>query len=68
MALVDDLYPLGLRGMRMLMRMHDEHVEDVSPIRTYIHRYGNFLIVLISVGLAQVRPNQTTYSDQCIMN
>ena len=56
-----DLYPLGLCGV---MRVHDEHVDDVSlhtyihtHTHTYIHRYGDFLVVLISVGLAQARPN-----------
>ena len=33
-----------------------EHVLDVS-LHTYIHKYSGFLVVQISVGLAQARPN-----------
>ena len=36
------------------------YVDDVllhTCIHTYIHKYSVFLIVLISVGLAQARPN-----------
>ena len=29
-------------------------------IQTYIHMYSDFLIVLISVGLTQARPNYTS--------
>ena len=35
---------------------------DVSlhtNIHTYIHKYSDFLVVLISVGLAQARPNNS---------
>ena len=35
-------------------------------IHTYIHRYSGFLIVLISVGLAQARPNNYTVHVYCI--
>ena len=47
---------LGLSGARMLMYMHDEHVDNVS-LHTNIHRYAVFLVVLISVGFAHARPN-----------
>ena len=30
-------------------------------IHTYIHKYSSFLVVLISVGLAQARPNYSMY-------
>ena len=36
--------------------LRDEHVED-RRIAAYILKYSNFLVVLISVGLAQARPN-----------
>ena len=43
----------------MIMRMRygaSEHMDDVSR-HTYIHKYSGFLVVLISVGLAQACPN-----------
>ena len=40
-----------------VMRVHDEHVDDVSPIQTYTHTYGDFLVNTISVGLASAHPN-----------
>ena len=39
------------------MRAHDEHMDDVSPIQTYTHTYGDFLVNTISVGLASAHPN-----------
>ena len=45
------------------MRTRDDHVDDVSLhtyIHTYIHKYSDFLVVLISVGLASARPNYLT--------
>ena len=41
-------------------RAHDEHVDDVSGhtyIPTYICKYSDFLVEMISVGLASARPN-----------
>ena len=45
----------------IIMRMHYELVSACLTYRyihTYIHKYSNFLVVLISVGLTQARPNQ----------
>ena len=45
----------------------DIHVDDVSLhtyIHTNIHKYSDFLIVLISVGLASARPNQGTVQPE----
>ena len=39
-----------------------EHVNDIS-LHTYIHKYSNFLVVLISVGLAQAHPNNGTTTN-----
>ena len=44
----------------MIMRMHYELASTCLMyryIQTYIHEYSDFLVVLISVGLAQARPN-----------
>ena len=38
------------------MRMRFKHVDDVS-LHTYIHKYSDFFVAMISVGLAQARPN-----------
>ena len=46
------------------MRMRCKHVDDVSLhtyIHTYIHKYSDFLVAMISVGLAQARPNYLLY-------
>ena len=54
------------------MRLHDKHVDDVSLhtyIDTYIHRYiqySFFLVDMISVGLAQARPNYANNTLQLI--
>ena len=45
----------------MLMCLRDDHVDDVS-LHTHVHRYVVFLVVLISVGLAQACPN---YYESC---
>ena len=40
--------------------VHDEHMDDVSLhtyIHTHIHRYGEFLVNTINVGLASAHPN-----------
>ena len=46
-----------MRAMRVCAcaHVHDEHVDDVSR-----HRYIDFLVVMINVGLASARPN---YAD-----
>ena len=44
----------------IIMRMRYELVSTCLTYRyihTYIHKYSSFLVVLISVGLAQARPN-----------
>ena len=48
----------------MIMRMRYELASTCltyryiqTYIHTYIHKYSDFLVVLISVGLAQARPN-----------
>ena len=42
-------------------QLRDEHVDDVSlrtlHIHTYIHRYDDFLIAVISVGLGLAHVN-----------
>ena len=50
----------------IIMRMRYELVSTWTTYRymytyihTYIHKYSGFLVVLISVGLAQARPNYT---------
>ena len=59
---VDDLYPLHVRIRYPVykdryrvhcMRVHDEHMDDVSRHR-YIHKYSDFLVMMISVGLAPI--------------
>ena len=51
-----------VQHMHIVLRVHAKHVEYVSRIHTYIHTYigtcSDFLVVTISVGLAQARPNQ----------
>ena len=37
-------------------RARVQHVDDVS-LHRYIHKYSDFLVALISVGIAQARPN-----------
>ena len=50
------------------MRMRCKHVDDVS-LRTYIHKYSDFLVAMISVGLAQARPNQyVTFHKICALD
>ena len=44
------------------MRMRCKHVDDVS-LHTYIHKYSDFLVAMISVGLAQARPNYNIMFD-----
>ena len=42
------------------MQLCVEHVDDIllhTNMHTYIHKYNNFLIGMISVGLALARPN-----------
>ena len=38
--------------------MYVEHVDDISG-HTYIHKYSNFVVGVIYVGLASARPNYT---------
>ena len=38
------------------MRMRCKNVDDVL-LHRYIHKYSDFLVALISVGLAQAHPN-----------
>ena len=44
------------------MQLCDEHVDDISlhtlHIHTYIHRYDDFLIAVISVGLDLAHVNR----------
>ena len=47
------------------MRMRCKHVDDVSLhtyihtyIHTYVYKYSDFLVAMISAGLAQARPNK----------
>ena len=50
------------------MRMRCKHVDDVllhTYIHTYIHKYSDFLVAMISVGLAQARPNY--FSAEAVM-
>ena len=42
------------------MRVHAIHVDNVSWSHTYKHNYCVFLVVTISVGLAQARPNKSS--------
>ena len=51
-ANIDDLY----RNDYVHVLWASEYVADIS-LHTYIHNYSDFLVVLISVGLAQARPN-----------
>ena len=37
--------------------MREKHVDDVSWTNTHEHNYSVFLVLTISVGLAQARPN-----------
>ena len=39
-------------------------------LHTYIHKYSDFLVVMISVGLASARPNYTccNFSHRCTLN
>ena len=37
------------------------YIQTYIRIHTYIHKYSDFLVVLISVGLAQARPNHDVY-------
>ena len=49
------------------MRMRSKHVDDVplhtyiQNLHTYIHKYSDFLVAMISVVLAQARPNYAGY-------
>ena len=38
--------------------MADVSLHIHTNIRTYIHKYSDFLVVLISVGVTQARPNK----------
>ena len=45
---------------------HDEHMDDVSLhtytyILTYIHKYSNFFVGVISVGLASACPKYKNF-------
>ena len=42
------------------MRMCCKHVDGVS-LHTYIHKYSDFLVAMISVVLAQARPNYSLF-------
>ena len=56
--------------MNMLrIRSHDEHVDNVSGRRlhTYIHKYSDFLIVLMSVALASARPNNGIHVGRILL-
>ena len=53
MANIDDLY---CDNLRMRCRLVSTCLM-YRYIQTYIHKYSGFLVVLISVGLAQARPN-----------
>ena len=52
-ANVDDLY---CDNLRMRCELASTCL-TYRYIHTYIHKYSDFLVVLISVGLAQARPN-----------
>ena len=57
---VDDYFQMEMVVNVKRMRMRCKHVDDVSLhtyIHTYIHKYSDFLVTMISVGLAQARPN-----------
>ena len=43
--------------------MRCKHVDDVS-LHTYIHKYSDFLVAMISVGLAQARPNKVWFMHE----
>ena len=53
---VDDHFQMEMVVNVKRMRMHCKHMDDVS-LHTYIHKYSDFLVAIISVGLAQARPN-----------
>ena len=55
---VDDHFQMEMVVNVKHMRMRCKHVDDVL-LHTYIHKYGDFLVAMISVGLAQARPNYT---------
>ena len=56
---VDDHFQMEMVVNVKRMRMRCKHVDDVS-LNTYIHKYSDFLVAMISVGLAQARPNYST--------
>ena len=51
------------------MRMRFKHVDDVSlHTYTYTHKYSDFLVAMISVGLALARPNNIILVSQMVTN
>ena len=58
---MDLFHDAGFTGLFRRMNMWI----DVS-LHTYIHKYSDFLVVLISVGLAQARPNYIVVSPSTL--